>query len=208
MKMKIVIIGAGTTAIAVADILVHDRNFKIVGFIGTTKENEKLGGQKIYGEIPFLGDRSLLKKLKDDAAIVGFVAAIGDNYIREEAFYEGIGIGIIPINAISPHAVIEPSAQIEKGIIVSAGCIVSHGVTIGNNTYLDSGVIVDIYTEIGENCHLNPGCIIGGMSEIGRNVTIGSRSTIAHNVKIGKNQKIMAGEVVNKDIEDLIRNQE
>ena len=53
------------------------------------------------------------------------------------------------INAISPHAVIEPSAQIEKGIIVSAGCIVSHGVTIGNNTYLDSGVIVDIYTEIG-----------------------------------------------------------
>jgi len=205
--MKIVIVGAGTSAITTADILIQDRNFKLVGFIGTTEENETLGGQKIYGDIPFLGDRSLLKKLKDDA-VVGFIAAIGDNYIREEAFYEGIGIGIIPINAISPHAVIEPSAQIEKGIIVSAGCIVSHGVTIGNNTYLDSGVIVDIYTEIGENCHLNPGCIIGGMSEIGRNVTIGSRSTIAHNVKIGKNQKIMAGEVVNKDIEDLIRNQE
>ena len=205
--MKIVIIGAGTSAITTADILIHDLNFKLVGFVGTTKENEKLGGQKIYGDIPFLGDRSLLKKLKDDA-VVGFVAAIGDNYIREEAFYEGIGIGIIPINAISPYAVIEPSAQIGKGVIISAGCIVSHGVTIGNNTYLDSGVIVDIYTGIGENCHLNPGCIIGGQSEIGRNVTIGSRATIAHNVKIGKNHNIMAGKVVNKDIDDLIRNQE
>ena len=30
--MKIIIIGAGTTAMAVADILVHDRNFIIAGF--------------------------------------------------------------------------------------------------------------------------------------------------------------------------------
>ena len=61
--MKIVIIGAGTTAIAVADILVHDRNFIIAGFVGTTEENNNMGGKNIYGDIPFIGDRSILKKL-------------------------------------------------------------------------------------------------------------------------------------------------
>ena len=31
--MKIVIIGAGTSALKVADILIQDRNFTIVGFL-------------------------------------------------------------------------------------------------------------------------------------------------------------------------------
>ena len=46
--MKIVIIGAGSAAIAAADIIVQDRNLSIVGFIGTKKEESKLMGQKIY----------------------------------------------------------------------------------------------------------------------------------------------------------------
>jgi len=33
--MRIIIIGAGTTAIMVADILLQDHNFKIEGFVGT-----------------------------------------------------------------------------------------------------------------------------------------------------------------------------
>ena len=45
--MKIVIIGAGTSAITVADILIRDRNFTIAGFIGTDEEetSEVLGGK-------------------------------------------------------------------------------------------------------------------------------------------------------------------
>lgn len=204
--MKIIIIGAGTTAMAVADILVHDRNFIIAGFVGTTKENDIMGGKNIYGDIPFIGDRSILKKLGKDS-IVGFISAIGSPYIREEAFYEGMGAGLIPINAISPHAVIEKSAQVGRGVIISAGCIISHGVSIGDNTYFDSGVIVEIYTEIGENCLLGSGSIVGGRSEIGRNVFLGPRSTVENDIKIGKNQIIKAGRVVDKDQKDLIRNQ-
>ena len=64
-----------------------------------------------------------------------------------------------------------------------------------------------IFTEIGENCHLFPGSIIGGQCEIGRNVTFSPRSTVKHNTRIGKNQIIKSGSVINKDLEDLIRNQ-
>jgi sugar O-acyltransferase (sialic acid O-acetyltransferase NeuD family) len=202
--MRIVIIGAGTSAMTVADILVHDRNFKLAGFIGTPKEESELVGKKLYGDLPFLGDRSLLKKMKDDG-VVGFIVAIGSNDIREKVYYEAIHKGLTPINAISHRAFIEPSARIGKGVIINAGCIVSHGVSIGNNTYLRSAVIVEINTEIGENCLIDSGCIVSGECKIGRNVKLGPRSTIGPYIKIGKNQSIKAGTVVKKDLGNLIR---
>ena len=202
--MKIIIIGAGTAASNVADIIIQDRNFEIAGFVGTKDEDKKLEGKKIYANIPFLGDRGILPKLKDNE-IFGFVAAIGNNIIREKAFYEATLAGLTPINAISKHAIIEPSAKIEGGVVISSGCIVAHGVTISNNTYLGSGVIVEINSNIGENCHFYPGSIVGGKCEIGRNVTMGVRSVIQPYIKIGKNQNINAGQVVAKDLPDLIR---
>ncbi|MDA2932983.1 hypothetical protein MYX82_01425 [Acidobacteria bacterium AH-259-D05] len=205
--MKIVIIGAGTSAMTVADILVQDRNFKIVGFIGTAEEESELAGKTLYGDLAFLGDRSLLKKLKADG-VVGFIGAIGSNNRREKVYYEAIHKGLTPINAISHRAIIEGSARIGKGVIISAGCIVSHGVSIGNNTYLSSGVIVEINTEIGENCLIDSGCIVSGECKIGRNVTLGPRSTITPYTRIGKNQNVNAGTVVRRDLEDLVRVEE
>jgi len=202
--MKVVIIGAGTSAMTVADILVQDRNFKIAGFIGTPEEESDLAGKHLYGDLAFLGDRSLLEKLRADG-VVGFIAAIGNNNRREEVYYEATHKGLTPINAISRHAIIERSARIGKGVIISAGCIVSHGVSIGNNTYLGSGVIVEINTEIGENCLIESGCIVSGECKIGRTATLGPRSTITPYTKIGKNQNVKAGTVVRRDLEDLVR---
>ena len=151
--MKVIIIGTGTAAITTADILVQDRNFRIEGFVGTEEEEVEFTGKKLYDNIPFLGSRSILGKLKEDG-VVGFITAIGDNYIREKRYYEASFLGLTPINAISRHAIIDPSVRIAKGIIINAGCILSHGVSIGNNTYLGSGVIVEINAEIGENSYL------------------------------------------------------
>jgi UDP-perosamine 4-acetyltransferase len=205
--MKVVIIGAGTSALTVADILVQDRNFKLAGFVGTPEEESRLAGKRLYSDIPFLGDRSLLSKMKDDG-VVGFIAAIGNNDIREEVYYEAIHKGLAPINAISHNTFIEPSARIGKGVIIKAGCIVSHGVSIGNNSYLGSGVIIEINTKLNENCLIDSGTIINGECIIGRNVVLEPRSTISSYIKIGKNQIIRAGSVVKKDQADLIRSED
>ena len=143
--MKIVIIGAGSAAIAAADIIIRDRNFSLVGFIGTKEEESKLSGQKIYENLSFLGYGSFLSNLKDEG-VTGFIAAIGDNYLREKRFYEASLYGFTPVNAISRYALIEPTVKIGKGVIINAGCIVSHGVSIGDNTCLDPGVIIEIKT--------------------------------------------------------------
>jgi len=204
--MKIVIIGAGTSAINTADIIIHDRNFKLVGFVGTEEDEKKYNNINVYNNLPFLGSFNILKELVDDG-VVGFIAAIGKRYIREKRFYEASMSGLTPINAISRSAVIEPSAIIGKGVTIGSGCIISHGVSIGDNTCLDSGVIVEIKTEIGENCNLSSGVIIGGLCNIGRNVSIGSRSTISHHAIVGKNNYILAGQVIEKGLADKIRDE-
>ena len=101
--MKVVIIGVGQSAMTTADILVADHNFSVAGFIGISEENKIFSGKKVYSNIPYLGDRSILKKIKDND-VVGFIAAIGNRYLREDAYYEASLAGLAPINAISKNA--------------------------------------------------------------------------------------------------------
>ncbi len=205
--MKTVIIGAGTNAMTVADILIHDRNTKIAGFIGTQEEEARLSDNETYGGLPFLGSRDLLTPLKENG-VAGFIVAIANNRIREEAYYEALHKGLTPVSAVSHRAIIEPSADVGSGVVISAGCIVSHGVSIGSNTYIGSGVILEINSKIGENCLIGSGSIVCGESTIGRNVALRARCTVSSYVTVGKNQVVDAATVVREDLRDLMRSPE
>ena len=202
--MKVIIIGAGTLAMTVADILSEDRNFRLAGFIGTENEDIEFGGKPIYGNMPILGGISLIGKVIEDG-VTGFVAAVGDNNTREKRYYEALTAGLSPINAISRHAIIESSASIGQGVIICPGVILSHGVEVGDNTCIDPGVIVQNQTKIGENCLLGAGTIVGGLCKLGRNVFLEPRSTINHYVEVGKNVHIAMGEMVAANVSDEIR---
>ena len=202
--MKVVIIGAGTGAIGVANILVRDKNFELFGFIGTAEEEAKLAGTKLYGNIPFLGDHSLIPDLRQND-VVGFVVAISDNSLKEKAFYKAIQGGLTPINVISSHSLIEPYTKIGKGVTIGPGCIISHGVNIGDNTYLSTNVFVGINTKIGENCVFHATCAIGGECKIGRNTKFAMGSTLLSYIQVGKHQHIEAGAIVSESLPDLSR---
>jgi len=202
--MKVVIIGAGITAMNAADIIGESHNFRLAGFIGTHDKAKKLANSKIYGNIPFLGDHSILGELKA-TGIVGFISAIGDNQIREQRFYEALQAGLIPINAISRNANINPSVSLGKGIIVSPGAVISHGVTLEDNIIIDSSVVIAVNSRIGSHCHFYSCVIIDGACTIEKNVTLRAGVIIETRVKVGKNQDISAGSVISKDMEGLYR---
>lgn len=202
--MKIVIIGVGTTAMTVADIISESHNFTLAGFIGTREESEKLANSKVYGNIPFLGDHSILSELKV-TGITGFVSAIGDNEIREQRYYEALQAGLTPINAVSRRASINPDVSLGRGIVVSPGVVLSHGVTLGDNVILAPSVVIDVNSVIGANCHFYTGVVIAGACKIEKNVTLRTGVIVESEVKIGKNQDIPAGTVISKDMERLYR---
>ena len=198
--MKIVVIGAGTTGIVIADIIMESHNFKLAGFVGTPKEEVKFRRSSEDLQAPFLGDHSILKDLRK-GDIIGFVVAIGDNATREKVYYEAITAGLIPITIVSNSAIINPSVVLGKGVVVGPGVILSHKVTVGDNVIIEAGVIVEVKSVIGDHCYLYPGSVICRGCTVDRNVALGVRAVIEPGCKIGKNNKVPAGKVVNKDIE-------
>ena len=198
--MKVIIIGAGSTAMIVADIISESHNFSLAGFVGTPEEADKLRRSRVYNNVQLLGDHSILPKLKVDG-INGFIAAIGDNQIREEVFYEALNAGLHPINAISTKAIIDSSVSIGRGIVISPGVVLSHGVILEDNIIMDPSVILDVDTYVASNCYFYLGCIVCGGSRIEKNVTFGAGSIVEPGIEIGKNNNIVAGTVVRENME-------
>ena len=73
---------------------------------------------------------------------------------------------------------------------------------IGENTIINTGVIVEHGCIIGKNCHIAPGCVLSGCVTVGERTHIGTGSTIIQGITIGSNVLLGAGSVVVKDIED------
>ena len=51
--MKVAIIGAGSAAMTVADIITESHNFHLAGFVGTKEEEINLKDFKLYQNIPY-----------------------------------------------------------------------------------------------------------------------------------------------------------
>ena len=202
--MKVVIVGIGTTAMIVADIIMESRNFNLAGFIGTSEEEKVLRSSNVYNDLPFLGDRAIVSRLKE-GDISGFICAIGDVYIREKAFYECSEAGLTPVNAISSKAIINPDASLGRGIVISPGVIISHGVSIGDNVILNPAVVMDVNVNVGSHCYISPGVVLSGGSEVEKNVMVGAGVIIGSCLKVGKNQTVADGTVVSKSLEGLYR---
>ena len=202
--MKVAILGVGTTAMVAADIIMESHNFALGGFVGTEMEKERLARSKVYGEIPFLGDYSILSQLKK-GGINRFVAAIGDNTLREKRYYSAIQDGINPVNAISRNAIINQTAIIGQGVIISPGVVISHGVEIGDNCIFDSSVVIDVETSIGSHCYFYPNVTVCGGCTIEKNVTLGAGCIIEPMTTIGKNQTILSGTVVRENQASLYK---
>ena len=204
--MKVAIIGAGATAMIVADLIAESHNFKIAGFIGPAEEKERcerLQKQALEPH-PFLGDYSIMDQLHR-SNINRFIAAISDNSIREKMYYRAMQLGLNPINAISKHAIIHSSVKIGSGVIISPGTVVSPGVTIEDNVLIDASVVVGINSIIGPHSHSAAGVTICGACHIEKNVTLKPNCVIEPWVLVGKNQTVESAKVVSEDLAGLLR---
>ncbi|MCX5713756.1 MAG: NeuD/PglB/VioB family sugar acetyltransferase [Candidatus Omnitrophica bacterium] len=199
--MKIIIVGAGSTAQSIASILRCDRNFQVVGF---TDKDKSTKGKKIFG-LDVIGPHVVLKDIFKEG-IRGAVVAIGyDNNIREKYFHELKDIGYEMINVIHPSAIIDHSVSLTEGVIIGPGCIISPMVKIERNTILESGVIIGANTQIADNVYIGIGCCVSGSSFIKRNAFLSAGCSVAPFVTIGKNAKIGPGASVSKDVPDEVR---
>ena len=197
--MKIIIIGAGGQAKVVYEILKHDRNVEVVGFVDPVlkEPNEKIIG------LPILGDFSVVPKMIKKG-IKGFIVGIGPNQIRAQRFEEIKNMGLEPISAIHPTANIASNVEIGKGTVVSIGATIATGSKIGNNVIINTGAIVEHDNIIEDGVHIGPGAVLAGKVIIKKETFIGMRVAVKEFITIGKNVTVGAGAVVLEDIPDNV----
>lgn len=197
--MKIIIIGAGGQARVVYEILKHDRNVEVVGFVDPVikEPNEKIMG------LPVLGDFSIVPEMIKKG-VKGFIVGVGSNQIRAQRFEEMRHLGLEPVSAIHPTANIAYNVEIGKGTVVSIGATIATGSRIGNDVIINTGAIVEHENIIEDSVHIGPGAVLAGKVTIKEETFIGMRVAVKEFTIIGKNVTVGAGAVVLEDIPDNV----
>lgn len=197
--MKIAIIGAGSQARIIYEILSYDRNIEVVAFV----DNVVRSGKEDIKGIPILGDHSVIPGLMKDG-VRGTIVAVSMNDIREAHFNKLQGMGLELLNAIHPTASIAASVKIGHGVTIAMGAIISPGVNIADNVIVCTGAIIDHEDEIEEHVYLGAGCSLAGRVTIKKNALIGIGSVVREELTIGENTVIGAGSVVLEDVPDNV----
>lgn len=82
------------------------------------------------------------------------------------------------------------SVNIGKNVEIGNNCTIEDNCTIGNGTKIKCGVEIRSGTIIGENCYIDSGVISSGNNVIGDNVTLRFNSIIARGCNIGDDSYI------------------
>jgi sugar O-acyltransferase (sialic acid O-acetyltransferase NeuD family) len=194
--MNIVIIGAGGHGKVVADILQHDPEVKIAGFID---DDKNMLGQLIDG-CRVLGNFASLPELTAGYKLDGAVIAIGDNKVRARLYEELEKTGLKHKSAIHTHALIAKDVDIGSGVVIASGAVISTGTRVGNNVIINTGVVIDHDNYIEDHTHISPGVKLAGRVTVGKYTHVGLGVTIIEDISIGENCVIGAGAVVVADV--------
>tara|TARA_B110000483_G_scaffold237717_1_gene313019 strand:- start:18511 stop:19164 length:654 start_codon:yes stop_codon:yes gene_type:complete len=193
---EVYIIGARIDGHAgvVVDIINQLNEYKIVGFIDSTKS---LQGTKVI-DIPVIGSTENLEKLGLNNA--NFHIAIGDNMAREILYDKIKSIDGHLITLIHPSAIISPKVKIDDGTFVGARAVINNGTTVGKVCIVNTGAILEHDNIVGDAVHVAPGTVTAGRVVIHNLAFIGVGSTILPDIVVGKASLVGAGSTVTKDV--------
>lgn len=113
------------------------------------------------------------------------------------ARYEEAGATFATI--IAPSAIVTRNSRIGEGCAIMNNAVINRA-TIGRNTIVNTGAIVEHDCVIGDNTFIGPGAIIGGAVRIGNDCFIGLGACIKNCVSIADGVTVAMGAVVNKDL--------
>ena len=199
-KPKLVIWGASSHAMVVADIVRLRGDYALAGFLDDI--NPQRRGTDFYGA-PVLGGREQLAGLRR-CGIRAVIVGIGHNAARLRLSALARAAGLELATAVHPNAMLSASANVGAGTVVKAGAVIDPGVSIGEN------VIISSCVSIGHNCVLHDGVrtslgvLVSGEGTVGRATWLATGVVVIDRIRIGEYSLIGTGAVVLNDIPDRV----
>lgn len=192
MSRRLLILGAGGHAHAVADLAV-ECGWTVAGF---TERDPAVGRAHIVGRDA--DAVSFFRARKVEGVIVG----IGNSALarRAELFQFLRESGVTVPSLSHPRAVISRSCRIGDGAVVFPGSVLGAGVAVGENAVIYSGVVMEHDSRVGDHAYLSPGVILSGSVTVEAGAFLGAGAVVLPGLTIGKDAVVAAGAVVISDV--------
>jgi acetyltransferase EpsM len=196
MREKLVIWGAGSTALIVADIIRLRDQYEISGFldsINPERAQTEFCGASILG-----GEEQLDDLLQQGVNHV--VCAISIGRVRLQLTELARTKGFQLAAAIHPQTVIASGVPIGAGTIIMAGAVVMPGSRLGENVIISTCASVDHECTIADGAWINVGALLGGRIIVEQAATVEIGAIVAGRIRIGADSVVGAGSLVLDDI--------
>jgi len=197
MKEKLIIWGASSHALVVADIIRAAGDYDIVGFLDDA--NPERSNQEFCGAL-ILGGREQLDGLIQRGVRHLFVG-LGNNLARLKLAEVARASGCQLATIIHPRASVATGVIIGSGTVISPQASINPAVRIGENVILQSAVTVGHESIIEDGAQISSGVHLGGQVQVGRAATL-DMGAIVGKGRIGAGSVGGAGSLVLRDIPD------
>tara|TARA_B100000315_G_C14502073_1_gene552827 strand:- start:13 stop:657 length:645 start_codon:yes stop_codon:yes gene_type:complete len=198
MQEKVLIIGCGSQARYVIDILNANNSHKIIGAVDL--ESGYMLEKKINGVEVICTLEGVVKKY--DPEITRLIVAHGQISKKVQAVEILLKHGFQFLSAISSLSSISPNSHLGFDCIVNPNVSIMPNVRIGNHVIIHSQSVIEHDNSIAEYCNIGPGVSLAGNVAIAERSYVYTGASIIPKVCIGKNCIIGAGSVVINDVKD------
>lgn len=186
---RLIIIGAGGHARSVADIVLEQGQYALVGFL-----DDAYPDLKSVWDIPLLGRIDAVVSLRG-LAQCAFVA-IGNNRVREDLFKITLEAGFDLPSIVHGRAVVSSRAVLGRGGAVMAGAVVGTEASLGDGVIVNAGAVVDHHAKVDDFGHLGVGAVMAGGSRLGSGAWMQAGSAIGYGVEVPAGRVLAPGEAL------------
>lgn len=195
---NIIIIGAGGNAIEVDEyIAFNNRSEEKLNVVGIIDDNSE-GYKKYRFSAPYLG--SIKDHIVDKELY--YVIAIANSEYKVPIVEKILEKGGEFITLIHSTAYISPSAKIGEGVVIAPYVNLGPNTIVGDYTLINSRASIGHDSCLGRFNFIAPNVSLSGHTTIGDRNLFGVNSATIPGINVGNNNKIAAGMVLDKNVQD------
>lgn len=200
MMKQIIIIGAGGHAAEIDEyiqMIIGSSLIEPIQVVGFIDDNPDSYSQYQFSA-PFLGS---IKEHKIDSTKF-YVIGIANLLYRKEIVTRFLNENATFITLTHPTAYVSPSSKIGIGVVIAPYVNIGPNAVIGDFTLLNSRTSIGHDTKVGDFNFISPNVSFSGFTVVGNENLFGINSATIPGIKIGNNNKIAAGMILDKNVED------
>ncbi len=198
MARPLVLVGAGEFAQIACEYFEHDSDYNVVAF---SVEHEYLKDQQLAGR-PVVAYESLEKVYPpSDVDVFVAIPASGLNRLRTRFYQDLKHRGYTLATYVSSRAFVWRNATIGENSFIFEGNVIQPFVRIGNNCILWSGNHVGHRTVVHDHVFVASHAVISGYCDIGSSSFIGVNATFNDGITVAFDNVIGAGALVTRNTE-------